>query len=274
MKKIYIPFILAVAGFFALSNSSGAGSTQGNDRTGSPVANGSCQTCHNSGAFDPSAVIEILSGNEAVTAYEPGAEYTMRITTTATGTPASYGFQAVALNGANASAGTWVSGAGYNAVDVNGRSYSEQDAPSTSNVYNVTWTAPAAGTGDVNFYAATSTTNGNGASSGDNGAIAPTVLLIEDTGSSVANQGVGKMELTVMPNPVGSLMTYKAIGRDNGSYQLQITDAFGKIVKAQTVNLTTGENQNSIDVSTLAKGVYILQISGKDYYAAERMLKL
>ena len=93
-------------------------------------------------------------------------------------------------------------------------------------------------------------------------------------GSNVADQGIGKMELTVMPNPVGSTMTYKAIGRDNGDYQLQITDAFGKIVKVQTVNLVTGENQNSIDVSTLAKGVYILQISGKNYYAAERMLKL
>jgi len=274
MKKIYIPFILAIAAFFALSNSGGAGATQGIDRTGSPLGAGSCQTCHNAGAFNPSALIEILSGDNPVTEYEPGAQYTMRITTTATGSPANYGFQAVALDGANENAGSWLAGSGYATVDLVGRSYAEQDTPSTSNVQNVIWTAPTAGTGDVSFYAATSTTNGNNASSGDNGAVAPAVTITEDTGSSVANQGVGKMELTVMPNPVGSSLTYKAIGRDNGTYQLQITDAFGKIVKAQTVNLITGENQNSIDVSTLAKGVYILQISGKDYYAAERMLKL
>ncbi len=274
MKKIYIPFILAIAGFFALSNSNGAGTVQGNDRTGSPVGNGSCQTCHNAGAFNPSAVIEILSGDNPVTEYEPGAQYTMRITTTTTGSPASYGFQAVALDGANATAGAWGSGTGYKTVSVSGRSYAEQDGPGTSNVYNITWTAPATGAGDVSFYAATSSTNGNGATSGDNGAVAPMVTLAEDAGSSVANQGIGKMELTVMPNPVGSSLTYKAIGRDNGNYHLQITDAFGKVVKVQTVNLITGENQNSIDVSDLAKGVYILQISGKDYYAAERMLKL
>ena len=274
MKKIYIPFILAIAGFFALSNSSGAGTVQGNDRTGSPIGVGSCQTCHNAGAFNPSAVIEILSGDTPVTQYEPGVQYTMRITTTADNNPVSYGFQAVALDAANATAGAWVDGTGYKTVDVAGRSYTEQDAPGSSNVYNVTWTAPAAGAGNVSFYAATTSTNGNSMSSGDNGAVASAVTLAEDTSSDVANPGVGKMELTVMPNPVGSSLTYKAIGRDNGTYQLQITDAFGKIVKVQTVNLVTGENQNSIDVSTLAKGVYILQISGKDYYAAERMLKL
>jgi len=266
--------MIALAGFFALSNSGGAGAAQGTDRTGSPVGAGSCQTCHNAGAFNPSAVIEVLSGDNAVTEYEPGAEYTIRITTTAENNPASYGFQAVALDGANANAGSWVAGAGYGTVSIDGRSYAEQDAPGGDPVYNVTWTAPAAGAGDVSFYASTSSTNANGASSGDNGAVAPVLTIAEDEGSNTTNQGIGKMELTVMPNPVGSIMTYKAIGRDNGAYQLQITDTFGKIVKTQTINLITGENQSSIDVSNLAKGVYILQISGKDYYAAERMLKL
>ncbi len=274
MKKIYIPFIIALGGFFALSNSGGAGSVQGIDRTGSPVGEGSCATCHNSGAFNPAALIEILSGDTPITQYEPGAQYTMRVTTTTENNPASYGFQAVALDGANASTGAWIAGAGYQTLELGGRTYAEHDAPSTSNVYNVAWTAPEIGAGDVSFYVATSSTNGNGMSGGDNGAIAPVVTLAEDTGSSVASQGVGKMELTVMPNPVSSSLTYNAIGRDNGDYQLQITDAFGKIVKVQTVNLITGENQNSIDVSDLAKGVYILQISGKNYYAAERMLKL
>jgi len=274
MKKIYIPFILALGGFFALSNSGGAGAAQGTDRTGSPVGMGSCQTCHNAGSFNPSAVIEILSGDTPVTQYEPGAQYTVRITTTAANAPAGYGFQAVALDAAEAGIGTWVAGSGYNTIEIGGRGYAEQASPSSSNVYNVTWTAPAAGAGDVNFYAATASTNGNGGSSGDNGAVAPFVTITEDEGSSVANQGIGKMELTIMPNPVSSLLNYKAIGRDNGVYQLQITDAFGKIVKTQQIDLITGENQNSINVSDLAKGVYILQISGKDYFAAERMLKL
>jgi hypothetical protein len=274
MKKIYIPFFLAICGFFALSNSGGAGSVQGNDRTGSPVGSGSCQTCHNAGAFNPSATIEILNGDTPVTAYEPGVQYTMRITTTADNNPASYGFQAVALDAANASVGAWVAGTGYQTVTVDGRSYAEHNAPGDNNVQDIVWTAPAAGAGSVSFYAATASTNANGASSGDNGAVAPSVTITEDEGSSVANQGIGKMELTIMPNPVGASLTYKTIGRDNGAYQVQITDAFGKIVKTQTVNLITGENQNSMDVSDLAKGVYILQISGKDYYAAERMLKL
>lgn len=274
MKKIYIPIFFAVAGFFALSNSSGAGTIQGADRTGSPVGAGSCQTCHNGGSFDPSANIEILSGDTPVSAYEPGAQYTLRITTTAAGTPAEYGFQAVALDGENATAGTFASGSGYKTVMVGGRNYVEQDAPGASNVYNVAWTAPETGSGDVTFYSSTTAVNADGASSGDNGAIAPSVTLTEDAGSSIGNQEVGKLELTIMPNPVSSTMTYKAIGRDNGVYQMQITDAFGKVVAIQSINLVTGENQQSVDVSSLAKGVYILQISGKNYYAAERMLKL
>lgn len=274
MKKIYIPILFAVAGFFALSNSSGAGTVQNTDRTGSPVGSGSCQTCHNGGSFDPSATIQVLSGDTPVDNYEPGAQYTLRITTTAAGSPAEYGFQAVALDDADNGVGTFIEGTGYKTVTIAGRGYVEQDAPGGNNVYNVSWTAPEAGSGAVTFYSSTTAANDNGASSGDNGAIAPAVTLQEDAGSNTGNPQIGKMELTIMPNPVSSVMTYKAVGRDNGIYQLNITDAFGKIVATQSINLVTGENQQSIDVSSLAKGVYILQISGKNYYAAERMLKL
>lgn len=262
------------AGFFALSNSGGAGTVQGMDRTGSPVGAGSCQTCHNGGAFNPSASITILSGDEPVTEYIPGEEYTVRVSSTFEGTPPEFGFQAVALDGDNNTAGAWVDGDGYKIVDVAGRSYTEHSPVSADATFDIAWTAPASGIGTVSFYAATCVANDNGGSGGDNGAIAPVVSLAQAEGSSIFNNTTGKMELTIMPNPVSDVLTYKAIGRDNGVYEMRLTDAFGKTVYTEKVNLNTGENILNANVSELPEGTYILHLSGKNFFAAERMVKL
>lgn len=275
LKNIYIFFLFAAGGFIALAPSGGVGAVQGKDRTGSPLTEGSCQTCHNNGSFNPSAAIEILQNDAAVTQYVPGETYTVRIITTAgAGTPAEYGFQAVALQGADEDAGSFTAGAGMQISAVNGRSYAEHSSPSGDNVFTLTWTAPAAGAGNVNFYASTTAVNGMNGSSGDNGAVAPTVMLTEDMSSSVAETGIGKMQMSITPNPVGEMLNYTIVGRDNGNYDLRLVNAFGKVITAEKVNLRTGENILNLDVSALSKGIYILQISSKNYYAAERMLKL
>ncbi len=277
MKKIYLPLMFLAAGFFALSNSNGAGTAQGQDRTGSPVGNGSCANtgCHNGGNFSPSVSLTLLDdNNNAVSAYVPGDTYTLQVTTNASNDPVEYGFQATALLGDNAEAGSFTDGDGYKLLDLAGRGYVEQESPQSSPTFNVTWTAPAAGAGSVSFYSSTVAANNANGSGGDNGATATPLAVEEDTGSSTQEPGVGKMQLTIAPNPVGSTMAYNAVGRQNGTYTVSLTDAFGKIVKSETVNLTTGENRRTLEVNDLAKGVYILQITGKNYFAAERMLKL
>lgn len=273
-SNFYIFLVLIAAGFFALSNSNGVGTVQGVDRTNSPLGIGGCQSCHNGGSFNPASTIEILNGDEVVTEYEPGQQYTMRLSSTFDGNPSEFGFQAVALNATNETAGSWIAGDGYKLVDVNGRSYTEHSPVSSTSTFDMTWIAPSAGAGDVSFFASTCTTNSNNMSGGDNGAFAGSVVLTEAAGSNITNAGIGKMELTIMPNPVSETLSYKAIGRDNGTYELRLTDAFGKTVLMQDVNLITGENILSTDVSNLPKGIYIMQVSGKNYFAAERMIKL
>lgn len=273
-NNFYIFFLLMAAGFFALSNSGGAGTVQGQDRTGSPVGAGSCQTCHNGGAFNASASISVLSGDEAVTEYIPGEQYTVRVSSTFQGEPSLFGFQAVALDGNNDSAGAWVDGDGYKIVGVGGRSYTEQSPVSGGPTFDITWTAPTSGVGTVSFYAATCVADGNGGSGGDNGSIASAVSLAQAEGSNIFNNTTGKMELTIMPNPVSEVLSYKVIGRDNGIYEMRLTDAFGKTVYTEKVNLNTGENILNASVSELPEGTYILHLSGKNFFAAERMVKL
>ncbi len=52
----------------------------------------------------------------------------------------------------------------------NGRTYAEHDNVSTPNIFNVVWTAPAAGTGNVT-YAAGNAVDKNGLNSGDGSSV-------------------------------------------------------------------------------------------------------
>ena len=105
---------------------------------------------------------------EAVTAYTPGQEYFVRMVIAGGDANSVYGMQSTVVLADGSNAGTF-SALSSNAQleDVDGRHIVEHNASEPSNVFEVNWTAPAAGSGNADFYMSAMESNGNGSTNGD-----------------------------------------------------------------------------------------------------------
>ncbi|MCH2231242.1 MAG: T9SS type A sorting domain-containing protein [Crocinitomicaceae bacterium] len=173
--------------------SGGAGASGLGDRTGSPIASGTCAGCHGGGSYSPTTLIQLIDGGgAAVTSYTSGQSYTIRTTVTAgSGTPASYGSQSVALTTANANAGSMSSviTPSTQVVQVSGRDYMEHSGGSLTGVFEVSWTAPNAGTGDVTLYGIGLAVDGTGGTGGDESSATAFLTLTEGLPTAISYPG-------------------------------------------------------------------------------------
>lgn len=278
--KIRLLYLLFGATFFAIifwSNSSGAGLAQGIDRTGSPVGSGSCATCHAGGNFSPTISAQLLKDNVPISQYEPGEDYTYRLTINASsGSPAGYGFQTVALQGSNnANAGVWDSPpTGTRITTLNNRQYFEHSSTLNNNTIEIKWEAPAAGTGPVRFYAAGNAINNNGSTGGDSPTMLASPLTItEQSTSSVFATKLLPAELKAYPNPVADQLNLNIQIKESGRYFLSILDLTGKEIQKETVQLINGENIESLNVNSLAAGHYAVRLSDGERVATTKIVK-
>lgn len=189
--------VLALTVFSA--SSGGVANVQKLDRTGSPLGQATCQSCHNQNVFSPTLDLKVLSGNTPVTAYVPGQTYTLQVVVKGSSNAPVYGFQAVAMSGmGHVQAGSFQNApVGVAVRTVNNRSYAEQSFPSTKDTFRLEWVAPLANTGDVRLYASGVAGNGNGSSSGD-GSASGFLVLPEDQASSLAETPAGVPSLTAV----------------------------------------------------------------------------
>lgn len=283
-KKLYI-LTLAFGGFlFFLSFSGGPGSSaaslQVTGAPGSTLLNvgqpGTCGNsgCHDDGAFDPTVTLELLDGSSAVTEYEPGKSYTLQIVNTpGNGTPARYGFQAVSLDGSDSQAGEWGDvGADNQTITIGTRTYAEQNVTSSTGMWELEWVAPAAGTGEVTIYAASNACNGNNTSGGD-GTDAAELVLAEGPPNSTFDLSNEIASFDILPNPVDEQFTLEVNSLTTGNFTVNILNVNGNIVQSEKINLSNGLNREAFNVSDLASGLYILQLSGEGQMAAAQLLK-
>ena len=169
MNRISI-IALSVFAFVGLMASSGGVAEQQNqDRTGAPGSNSPCSACHNADGTNASSSWQIVdpTTNQSVTTYLAGQEYLVRMVVESTNA-SRYGAQGTVVFADGSNAGTFSSPAGnVQLEDVNGRHIFEQNALSNSNVFEVTWTAPAVGSGDAKFYMSGLACDGDGGTVGD-----------------------------------------------------------------------------------------------------------
>ena len=161
-------FLAGLAGVIASSN--GVAEEQNRDRTGAPGSDPVCTSCHNNAGAAVTAAFEILDWNteEAVTEYIPGQDYIVRMVIVGGDASMNYGVQGTSVLADGSNAGSFVSVSDNAQLeDVGGRHIVEHNAPSSSNSFDATWTAPAAGSGDADFYMSALAVNGNGGTSGD-----------------------------------------------------------------------------------------------------------
>ena len=147
--------------------SGGVGAVSNQDRTGSPISSGTCANCHSGGSFGVNVTLDVFDpvSGSSVTSYVPGSSY--EVTFTVNGTAPGYGFQSTVLNSSSTAGGSLSNPSGGQIVTIGGNSYLEHQGGSVSGVFQATWTAPAAGSGTITFYATGLGVNGNGGTSGD-----------------------------------------------------------------------------------------------------------
>lgn len=280
ISAVGIGLLLAVS-----SMQSGTHGTLGN-RTGSNGGSDGCSPCHGSSANTATVVkVELLSGSTPVSAYTPGATYTVRLTgqNETNGRP-KFGFQLTAANTAGASVGTMntngvtgVATRANNTLIEHSQPLDGALTPDNSYLYmrEFTWTAPPAGTGTVKFHAVVNAVNGNGnsdANGGDQWNIGQSSNITEAQGSSLKEQNrIAGLE--VFPNPAGKELSLVLNTTDYGAYELTIVDLSGRVLQSK-VHMHSGSGQSfRTDISSLASGTYLLNIKHNGKEATSKFQK-
>ena len=291
MKKIIYTFFLIATAFTLTSNSSGKAASEGEGMTGAPgdrfQANGSavtCQSCHTGGSYNPTAKIEFFNeaGTTAVTKYEAGKNYTIRLTITASGTPSGYGFQMIDIRKSNSTnikgflpAASQTAGIQITPITSGNqanRSYAEHSRSLASNTINVKWKAPVAGSGSVVFYAVGNAVDGRNGSAGDNGTGSINAEFTEQTSS--VNELALSVDMAVSPNPTTEGVVLSLSSKMAKKIQVRITDISGKTVLTENRAIQVGENTVKLDVSNFSKGVYMLQVIENQNLISKKLLKI
>jgi SprB repeat/Secretion system C-terminal sorting domain len=256
-KSTLLSLLFAGASLFFLfsSNSNGRATQANTGNTGAPGETTICSGCHSGGNFGtitPTIQVFQQGTTTPVSAYVAGTTYDIRFTVSASmGSPGGYGFQMTCLTSpANNPL------AGYSNLGPNvkqklvttgtymGRTYVEHNGVGSINQFDLSWTAPAAGTGTVKFYAAGNCVNMSGSTAGDKAASTSFTLpesLPLDVFATVTDiqcfgQNTGALDVTI----TGGIAPFSYLWNDGiteldrtnlfaGDYTLQITDGAGSV---------------------------------------------
>lgn len=260
--------MLVAAGATLISNSSGRGTASGQGAAGAPGDGLTCASsnCHGSGGpFAAQMNIVLMKEGEEVDFYLPGETYDMTISVeSSTGTPSRYGFQMTALlDSDDSSAGSFTDISNNSQlVTLNERTYLEHNGSSITKDFTSTWTAPAEGSGDVTVFAAGIAANGNGGTSGDSGAIGSTTFTEGDLSSTKV---LTADEMNFYPNPAQNFIKV-----DTKLSQSMVYD----VLSINGVKVLSGRlENNSIDISNLANGLYLVAVSGDGFIYRQKIYK-
>jgi hypothetical protein len=211
-------------------------------RTGSPGDGGG--TCFTSGCHTgaPTETVGILTTNVPAEGYTPNTAYTVTVTLTGTG---NKGFQVSPQSQSGALLGSIAAGTGNWVI---GKFVTHSTPKNTATaVWTFQWTAPAKGTGDVNFYGAFAITR--------NTTKTQVLKVTEKLGSGIQESDL--FSINVFPNPVSNQLNL-LFNNNTKNAVIDLLDLNGKEILHKELNNNTAEN--AIDVSTIKEGNYIVKI--------------
>ncbi len=263
MKKyIYLLFLLSSLAVITMSNRNGRATVAGVGSTGAPGDDNTvCQSCHN-GPTTVAIQILVLDQGDTITKYEPNKNYQIHVRVLyANGTvPKAHGFQMTLLNAEKNKTGPNIKTllALSNNVKLvtprNGRLYAEQKDRSTTNLFEVQWTAPAVGSGPVTIYAGGNGVNSNDSDSGDGGSRS---FVQIDEGVVIATKDASASSISIYPNPFAEKFWIQ--GETNNLKKIELVDLFGRSINSIDVN----ESNKSVDLSYLNDGIYFAKLIDK-----------
>lgn len=249
MKKIYTLATLLSTTFFLstqlVSNPTGAPAGY----TGSPADGQTCGSCH---GVTTSEASNILSSNVPVTGYVPGQTYT--ITVTVSGTTARKGFQVSPQNANGQLVGSVAAGSGSKLLSSKYITHSSAKT-STSSVWTFSWTAPSAGTGNVNFYGAFV--------NGYFNVSKQTLTVSEQTSTNIEELTQTNNLLNIFPNPAKNILQVEVNLTKADFVTMQLVSIDGKTnATVFEQALKSGQQRVTIDINEnkYPIGIYFLRM--------------
>lgn len=236
-------------------------------RTGSPGET-TCNTsgCHVGNALNATGgSITISAPTLANWQYFPGAVYPISVTVSRAGCPIfGVGFEALRSTGANA--GTLTAGVGttLKAATILGNTRTNivhtlngGTSSTGSKTFTFNWTAPAAGTGTVTFYAAGNATNGSGSTSGD--FIYTTSQTVTESATGI-EEGIVASSIKIHPNPIVDNINLSFQLMSNEEVAVRILSLEGKLVETALQEKLQSGNHNLVIPAPTQKGIYLLEL--------------
>ncbi|OSZ81761.1 hypothetical protein CAP35_00395 [Chitinophagaceae bacterium IBVUCB1] len=275
-KKNLLLTILAGFTALAVSSYSTGPAGQGANRTGSNSTSAGCDGpgCHaaNNTALSVTVAITDTANTTPVTSYVAGKKYRLRVIGGTTALSQSqFGFQVSAVRASSTStqAGTITAGgtstANTTVKTVGSLQIGEHSAPLTATgagmawayTANLYWTAPAAGAGQVKFFAVINAVNGTGTVSGD----APNAGSLTIGESTSVNNVENNVSFKAFPNPAINTININADGIGTGNVTINVYDIRGKVIGTQNASASNNMLNTQIDCSKWAAGMYYVQIA-------------
>jgi hypothetical protein len=284
-KSITLAVFIGLA-IMALSNSGGRALISNAGNTGAPGdelnTNGTfrtCVSCHDGGPIACTMKLECINQfQQVITKYEAGKTYTIRVSINSTsGGLGGYGFQMIGLRKQGNVDTKGFKDQGVNSYHIaptsNGRAYAEQNAGAPDPIFNVTWVAPAAGTGLMKFYASGAAVNNNGIPGGDGAAI--TTLELDEMPTSATNLTPDQMTFAIAPqtNPISvadNALNFQVKGAEFEAARCIIFSISGEVLRDESVQI----NQSGFTITnqTLTPGLYLVKLQKGAETAACKLL--
>jgi len=261
MKTLYkLLTVLAIPSILLLYSYSGGSP---GSRTNSPLDGENCTLCHSDS--DAESVDFWISSNIPFQGYTPGETYTI----TATGSHENvvkFGFEITAESDSD-KVGAFALTDEERTQFTNDNSAvthtSDGNTPDGDvNSWQMDWTAPEEGVGEITFYAAFNAANGNGTTSGDQ--IYTSTLLVNQFGVGVGENALSE-KVTLYPNPATSYVNMNV--PDHSS--IQVMNSMGQKV----FELDDVSNTAKLDVSNYDNGIYFVRVNHEGLSTTKRILK-
>lgn len=268
--KITLTLLTALLIILSIQSNQLSANSRGSIGGFSSSAGNSGNSCGQVGCHGGGHTIQngILSTNIPASGYTPGMTYRINVSGNS-GTGVKFGFELAAENSSNSSVGNLspASAGSREKILSNGNAThtSAGNTGASGNfAWQLDWTAPSAGTGNVRFSASILVADNNGTNSGD------MVIIDSTTVSESSTTSISKINsdnTKLYPNPMeNKLNIYSKISSLN---KLIILNMKGKIVVETSI-----ESVDQIDVSQLTKGVYFVVVSNNYTRFTEKIIKL
>ncbi len=280
MKKQILLFTLT-AGMVAtvlMSSSGGAANGGLGNRTGAKGSTANCSggSCHGGVSAATTATIRVDSaGGVEVTKYVPGMTYTVTVTGAHTSNN-RFGFQFAAVSGVGAAqlqAGTFSAlPTSVASRTASGLNIIEQSTGITGPLSkSFSWTAPAAGLGNISLYLIVNATNASGGPDASDVTANTSKILTELVTSSVPVV-TNNVAVTAFPNPVIGQLNVQ-VGNITGAYSVAVYDITGKSVSNTSVEAGNVAATTSFNTSNWAPGAYQVVVESEGNRTVQQVVK-